>query len=150
MRAPTHERFTRGSLDIKMTPMIDVVFLLLIFFICTANFQLVENILPTNLLVAGSSQVDVPLDLELDELEDVVVEIRSDAGRIHWRVNEAPYDQLADVVNLLRQLARIEVELPVTVDSQPNVPIGDVIDVYDLCRQSGFSNIRFAAGQALP
>ena len=36
----------RDSLEIKMTPMIDVVFLLLIFFVWTASFQVVEYLLP--------------------------------------------------------------------------------------------------------
>ena len=40
-------RSTSGSgYDIPMTPMIDVVFLLLVFFVWTASFQLVENRLP--------------------------------------------------------------------------------------------------------
>ena len=37
-----------------MTPMIDVIFLLLIFFVCTASFQAPEQILPTNLRLPGS------------------------------------------------------------------------------------------------
>ena len=31
--------------DVAMTPMIDVVFLLMIFFVCTASFEIVEEIL---------------------------------------------------------------------------------------------------------
>ena len=38
----------RGDVDVKMTPMIDVVFLLLVFFIWTASFQIVEQVLPSS------------------------------------------------------------------------------------------------------
>mgnify|MGYP001380259885 CR=1 FL=1 len=43
-----------------LTPMIDVVFLLLIFFICTASFQIVEQTLPSGVqleLPAGTEMV---------------------------------------------------------------------------------------------
>ena len=38
----------RTSLDNMMTPMIDVVFLLLIFFLTTASFQRLEKLLPSS------------------------------------------------------------------------------------------------------
>ena len=65
----------RDSLEIKMTPMIDVVFLLLIFFVWTASFQVVEYVLPSELstLLGNQAAVDVPPP-EAD-FEDVVVRI---------------------------------------------------------------------------
>ena len=47
MRVPTHYRPSREPL--KMAPLIDVVFLLLVFFLCTATLQMMEGILPANL-----------------------------------------------------------------------------------------------------
>ena len=47
MKSPrTH---TDGLLEVKMTPMIDVVFLLLIFFVWTSSFELPEFDLPSAL-----------------------------------------------------------------------------------------------------
>ncbi|MEA1952290.1 MAG: biopolymer transporter ExbD, partial [Planctomycetota bacterium] len=46
MRRPSYHREGRERLDVKMTPMIDVIFLLLIFFVCTASFQMLEEVLP--------------------------------------------------------------------------------------------------------
>ncbi|MFN5850466.1 MAG: ExbD/TolR family protein, partial [Pirellulaceae bacterium] len=37
----------QGALDLMMTPMIDVVFLLLVYFIATTSFQKPENQMPT-------------------------------------------------------------------------------------------------------
>ena len=49
MHRPSVYNARRGSLEVKMTPMIDVVFLLLVFFVWTASFQVVENIVPTGI-----------------------------------------------------------------------------------------------------
>ncbi len=40
MKLPQH--FSSDSMELKMTPMIDVVFLLLIFFVWTSSFELPE------------------------------------------------------------------------------------------------------------
>ena len=44
-----HTRRDR-SLEVAMTPMIDVVFMLLIFFVWTASFQVAELILPSSIV----------------------------------------------------------------------------------------------------
>ena len=54
MRVPSHHDDRRQT-DVAMTPMIDVVFQLLIFFICTASFQLAEELLPTSLAITGDA-----------------------------------------------------------------------------------------------
>jgi len=51
MRRPSVFAAQRRELEIKMTPMIDVVFLLLVFFIWTSSFHIVENVLPSRLTV---------------------------------------------------------------------------------------------------
>ena len=42
-----HPRFQQQSTELSMTPMIDVVFLLMVFFVCTASFKAAELVLPT-------------------------------------------------------------------------------------------------------
>ena len=49
MRRPSVFHRDQGALEIKMTPMIDVVFLLLVFFVWTASFHAVEYLLPSSL-----------------------------------------------------------------------------------------------------
>ena len=51
MRRP-RETVQSGPTDIDaaMTPMIDVVFLLLVFFVWTASFQIIEQALPSQLV----------------------------------------------------------------------------------------------------
>lgn len=127
-----------------MTPLIDVVFLLLIFFICTASFQIAESVLPTSLEAAGSTETDIQVDVD-PQLDRVIVKLTLRAGRVSWVVNDRPYASLGEVRSVLKQVALVDNSLPVIVDAEGIVPLGDVIDVYDICRLSGFDKIQFAA-----
>jgi biopolymer transport protein ExbD len=143
MRIP-HSHQTRRPIEIAMTPMIDVVFLLLIFFICTASFQMVEDLLPAGLAVAGGTSSPAQVDAQPD-LERVLVEATRADGQTRWIVNERPCDSLADVRRVLQTVVQIDPSLPVILDVAADVPLGDMINVYDLCRLVGFERIQFAA-----
>ena len=143
MRLPSAHADRRRP-DVIMTPMIDVVFLLLIFFVCTASFQIAEEMLPTNLTAFGATAPTDVLPPELD-LDRVVVKLRLHAQQPTWLVNDRPLDSLSRVAQLLREVAEIDPAVPVILDCEGQVPLGQVIDVYDLCRQVGFDKIQFAA-----
>jgi biopolymer transport protein ExbD len=143
MRVPSHHDDRRQT-DLAMTPMIDVVFLLMIFFVCTASFQLSEELLPTSLAVAGGTSAPSLIEIE-PELERILVRATYVDGKTHWVVNERPCDSLLEVRQVLRAVAEIDRSLPVILDVAGNVPLGDMIDVYDLCRLEGFEKIQFAA-----
>lgn len=127
-----------------MTPMIDVVFLLLIFFLCTANFQTLEEILPS-LLRAPGTTTQAPVTPELEDLEEIVLQIHQAEGVPSWELQGNAYDQWPPVLAILRELAELENRLPVILDVDGDVELGEMIDVYDACRQVGFVDIRFAA-----
>ncbi len=128
-----------------MTPMIDVIFLLLIFFVCTASFQPPEEILPTQLSLPGTVDSDVPLDPEVADLEEIVVKILWREGRARWRINDVDYGQLAQVHAVLTGVKQVKADLPVILDVEAAVPMEHVIDVYDLCRGVGLERVQFAA-----
>jgi biopolymer transport protein ExbD len=143
MRAP-HVHQNRRQPEIAMTPMIDVVFQLMIFFICTASFQMAENVLPTSLAVTGGTGTPNPVEVEPD-LERGLVQATRTGGQTRWIINERPCDSLSDVRGVLQAVVGIDRSLPVILDVQPEVPLGDMIDLYDLCRLVGFERIQFAA-----
>lgn len=145
MRRPPYQRTDQGRFDATMTPMIDVVFLLLIFFLCTANFQVLEELLPTNFLAQGALASDLPLDPELQELEEIVIRLQAPGDQARWIINERAYDLLNEVRRILFTLGEVQSELPIVLDIDEDVPLGDVIDLYDLCRLAGFERIQFAA-----
>ncbi|MDP6444232.1 MAG: biopolymer transporter ExbD [Pirellulaceae bacterium] len=140
----------RGGLDVKMTPMIDVVFLLLVFFVWTASFQIVEQILPSNLAQSSGSQespIDTPPPPEAD-FDDVVVRILWTVNGPQWQINDQPLASLAAVRDRLERIATIKRDAPVILLPDPDTPLGDVIDVFDLARLQDFEKVSFAARDA--
>jgi biopolymer transport protein ExbD len=127
-----------------MTPMIDVVFLLMIFFICTASFQLVEESLPTSLAVSSGTNSQTTIERE-PEFERIVVQAKHVDGKTRWTVNERPCNDAGEVRQVLKTVAEIDRSLPVIIDVADEVPLGDMIDVYDLSRLEGFEKIQIAA-----
>ena len=144
MRLPLQHRDGRRPLEVKMTPMIDVIFLLLIFFVCTASFQAAEESLPTSLSLPGTT-ADVEIEQEWEDLEEIVVKIVWRDGRPGWQINQRDLEQLGEVRAVLEAAAAVKTDLPVILDVDGKVPIEDVIDVYDVCRQIGLVRIQFAA-----
>jgi biopolymer transport protein ExbD len=129
-----------------MTPMIDVIFQLLIFFVCTASFQPGEELLPGRMEVSGGGVPAEPQPPELEDLERVVIQARR--GEPAFAINGLPCADFAALVGRLRQIAAVDTQLPVIVDVEGDVPLGVAIDVYDACRGLGLASVRFAAEAA--
>ncbi len=144
MRRPPASRTDRGRLEANMTPMIDVIFNLLIFFVCTVSFQPPEEVLPTWLSTLGVS-ADLPRPPEIQDFDDVVVKILVRGEQLSWEINGQQYSSLASVRDVLRTIAQVQKDLPVIIDPQEDVPLGGVIDLYDTSRLAGFQKIQFAA-----
>ena len=66
-------------------------------------------------------------------------------GRPRWKVNDREYGALEEVGGVLTAVAGFQADLPVILDIEGAVPMENVIDVYDLCRQIGLERIQFAA-----
>ena len=130
-----------------MTPMIDVVFLLLIFFVWTASITAVEYLLPSNLAPAPGSATVTSDPPPPPDFEPVVVKVVWLGDRPGWIVNNRAVRELKQVRETLNTVAEIKQDLPVIIDPAADVPLGDVIDVYDLARLAGFEKIQFAASE---
>jgi biopolymer transport protein ExbD len=151
MHRPSVYHLRRGDVDIKMTPMIDVVFLLLVFFLWTASFHIVEQVLPSSVSAQqGSDPVlsDQPPPPQ-DDFDDVVVRITWTGNGPAWRVNGQPLDSLAAVRATLRSIVRIKSDAPVILHPDSQVPLGHVIDIYDITRLEGFDAVQFAASESI-
>lgn len=149
MRRPSIFTDRREPLDVTMTPMIDVVFLLLIFFVWTASFHIVEHILPSSVSeTAGSDSLspNEPPPPDAD-FHDVVVRVLWADGRVSWRVGDEMLSDLAGVESKLARIFQANAEAPVIIDPDNATPLGDVIDVYDLSRRVGFEEVQFAAAE---
>lgn len=148
MRTPQLHRDSQRDFDVNMTPMIDVVFLLLVFFVCTTDFRAFESLLPTPLQAAGATgeAVEPPQDPpELEELEPIVIKLSLAEGQPRWQLNSRVCRQPAELHDTLTKLAALERRLPVILDIDGAVPLGVAIDLVDRCRLAGFERLRFAA-----
>lgn len=149
MRAPSLYARQRTGLEIPMTPLIDVVFQLLVFFLLTASFHAVEHLLPSNVSAphgagAGRPQETPPPEEDFDE---VVVRILWSVDRPAWQINGQLLASLAEVRDTLSAVARVKADAPVILHPDADVPLGHVIDVYDVTRLVGFPQVQFAASQ---
>lgn len=146
MKAPTlKRRIGANPLAAAMTPMIDVVFLLLVFFLCTASFEPQEENLAASLLIAatesGAGNNEQP-----PEIDDVTLVGTHRQGVTTWIANGSRATKsLAELTEILRALVSIDAALPVTIDAGPQVPMNDVIGAYDTARAAGFHQVQLAA-----
>ncbi len=144
--SPYRER----EMEIKMTPMVDIVFLLLVFFVWTASFHIAERDLPVDLtsqLGQGSlSEESPPPEIEF---EQIVVRIFSQPG-LSWTINDLPMDSWEELQDRLARLATVNRDVSLIIHPETKVPLGNVIDVFDISRLSGFSRIQFATSRVSP
>jgi biopolymer transport protein ExbD len=145
MRRPSPYRDSQERLDVKMTPMIDVIFLLLVFFVATASFRAIEEVLPTRFTLPGTVSSQVQIDPEIVDLDEIVIDVLWRGDQPRWEVVGVEYGSLAELGAVLRRTREIKSDLPVILDVEPPVPMEHVIDVYDLCRAVGLERIQFAA-----
>lgn len=144
MRIP-HSSTLQRDFSVSMTPMIDVVFLLLIFFVCTANFRIAESVLPSPLELDGSRPAEQPSEIAETDLDRVVIEVEQHNNALLLIINEQPCPSLVRLSKLLAALAQVDTTLPILLDIDGETPLGTTIEVYDRCRLAGFMRIQFAA-----
>lgn len=131
-----------------MTPMIDVIFQLLIFFICTSSFQLPEKLFATpiqSLMGNGPSESAQTFELpdDLQDFEEIAVQLHYESAA-WWEVYGNRITDFAQLNTMLRTLAEDCPEVPLILDVDPNVPVESVIQLYSAGKKSGFQKIQFA------
>ena len=124
----------REEPDINLTPLIDVVFLLLIFFMVSTTFDR-----------------DAELSIELPEATAEPVERDADAvevsidgqGRLYVNGRQLVNTQVATVKLALSKLAGTGTPPPLIISADASTPYQSVIAVMDAARQLGFVNLSF-------
>jgi biopolymer transport protein ExbD len=146
MRAVHHRSSNPSGIDAKMTPMIDTIFLLQIFFLCTTGFEKRETLLPAELPktgVAEAASLEQPAPLDM-----VRIRLIGAGNEFQIELNQRPLANMADLVEQLGRLREAARELAVILDVDPNISLGAVVRVYDECLANGFSRVNFAAAKA--
>ena len=146
MKRPSTHLHQPSAIDIDqaMTPMIDVVFLLLVFFVWTASFQVIEQILPSELSSQMGNQPSTLTPPPIKDFDDVIITVSYDNGRPAWTLNKQPITRIAEIERRLSAIASVNAAAPVILHPQPNVPLEFVIQSYDAAKLSGFTKVAFA------
>jgi biopolymer transport protein ExbD len=129
-----------------MTPMIDVVFLLLVFFICASVGGTADHLLPAELNgTTASSQAEKPAEQAAD-WEHPAIQIRMEPGPTGPKIlldNQLLPDSEA-LTERLTLLAAADAESKIILNIQDEIQVQQFIHVYDLCQSLKFQNISFA------
>lgn len=147
MKAPNFERVTGPADPVDLTAMIDVVFLLLIYFMVTSALVKTEADISIQLPTPGVVQTE-PLDLP----EEHFVEVREDGQvLLNGQPFDGPFD--AELPLFTRTLTRLRessdlarVKTQVVIQAEDHAQHGRVIDVLNACAAAEIQHVSFAHG----
>lgn len=129
-------KYKPDPIGFQLAPMIDIVFLLLCFFVTSQIYTQWEAEIDVKLPTATTAEVQqrLPGEIILNVMKDGATVVN---GRtLHERDLEA----------LLRRLVTLFPGQPVLIRADRQTAYEHVIRVLDLCRQADIWNISFAAG----
>ncbi len=138
MRVPTS--LSRADPGFNMTPMIDVVFLLIIFFLVSSHLAQQEVQLELDLPEAGSGQR--PAEEEARRVVVNVLPQEQPAGRIMVGGRLMHSDELAELVRY--ESRRVGRQLEVRIRADRKVPYRVVEPVMVACAEAGVWKVTFA------
>ncbi|NLX95467.1 MAG: biopolymer transporter ExbD [Rhodopirellula sp.] len=138
MRTP--QTRSRASVGFNMTPMIDVVFLLIIFFLVSSHLAQQETQLELDLPDAASGER--PID---DDIRRVVVNVLPDDGpapRIQVGSRLVPPEDLDRLIGFESQQTDGKIEVRIRADR--HVPYRVVEPIMIACARAGVWKVTFA------
>ena len=135
MRAPQYKPIRRYGFN--MTPMIDVVFLLIIFFLVSSHLAKQENQIELNLPVAASSNDDTSQDVPR-----VTVNVKDD-GSCWVRGREIPKNQLESIFQAAKKNEDGKV-IEVRIRGSRAAPYSAVEPIMIACTQAGIWKLTYA------
>jgi biopolymer transport protein ExbD len=130
MRFKRHVEFKKGQLDIA--PLIDVVFLLLIFFMLTSSYIFQPGI-KINLPKAVTS--------EAIHEQNLIITI-NDQDLIY--LNNRPLN-LEQLKSHLKNAATED--RPLLIKADRKTSLGKVVQIWDMCREAGLTQINIATSE---
>jgi len=128
------KRAQPSTLGFQIAPMVDILLVLLVFFIVTWNFALTENEIDIKIPTAASAKEQQPV------ANQTVVNVRKD-GTVVMNRKELSLDELR---GKLEQLAELYPDYAIIIRGDKALPYEDLMAVMDICRQANIWNVAFA------
>lgn len=142
MRLPSPARSSR--FDLQMTSMIDVVFLLLVFFLWTSSFDEPEFDLASALSLPPVGNASTASDTTPMLFDEIVVRILQPAnGSPEIQLNSSPIGTLSLLKVRLQAIAAVGAQPAVIVHPDATIAMETAIAVYDVARSAGFDRVLF-------
>lgn len=138
---------SNGDVGFQIAPMIDVVFVILVFFMALAAQIRVEQVLQTKL--PGVAVSDTPTAFVDEQLVGI-----SEAGEVS--LNDEPYDAAGDralpgftatLLRLKQSSDAAKARVVVTIISHPDSPYGRTIDVLNALAVVGVTDVTFTTAK---
>lgn len=162
----TLERVSKEESKLDMTSMIDVTFLLLIFFMCTLKFKTLEGklaaYLPKDVGVNTTQAEPIPkVEIMLRVVQPGtkydprgprygewkgVPGTRYSYGDdrvIQYSIGPRKTNDLGEVQKRLKALHEEDPKRPATIDARPGTIYADVVKVLDAAMDAGFTEVTF-------
>ena len=130
----------RGSIrsNVDMTPMIDIVFQLILFFLVSTTFAILPGIklrLPTSHTSEGTSFQGITITADAD-------------GLLFFNEKEVSPDDLKKELVLYDTGDMKKEEFPVSLEADSEVKNGTIVKIFDIIRESGYAVINLRTASA--
>ncbi len=125
----------KQEVSVNLTPLIDVVFLLLIFFMVSTSFNR-ETQIKLELPEASGDPLETQPEL---------IEISVDSeGRYFVNAKPIVNTQLETLIKAINIVGKGDKDLPVVISADANAPYQSVVTAMDASRKSGYFNFTMA------
>lgn len=126
------ERASRRTQELNLTPLVDVVFQLIIFFMLTTSFIKITSIELS--LPADNEETAAPATPVTDPLAKVTLVDIADDGRVYLN---RKFVETNDIKDALQNILRVHTDMEVLVRTAPHVNVQKLVDVMDVVHVAG-------------
>jgi len=120
-----------------IAPMVDILLVVLVFFIVTWNFALSENELDVRVPTATKANEPQPY------VGQVVINVTANGSIVVNRQEKKP----AELLDQLKKLSQLYPDQAIIVRGDQAVDYKHIIEVLDICRQADVWNVAFATSK---
>ncbi|MFH2138954.1 MAG: biopolymer transporter ExbD [Candidatus Omnitrophota bacterium] len=136
MRFRKHLELEKGQKEINITPLVDMVFLLLIFFMLTSSFIVMPGI-----------RVNLPKAVTSEVIKDKNITVTVNNKNVIY-LNDKPITA-KELTSYLEEVVKNKEEKPLLIKADTDTQLGAVVRVWDICRKVGISQINIATLQEI-